>query len=132
LQVFGNDYNTPDGSCIRDYIYVVDLAKAHVKAVARLLQHEEEDRYEEKEPYEVFNLGSGAGCSVLELIGEFELVTGKPLPYQIVGRRAGDIEQVWADPTKANKKLRWKADTPIGTILQSAWAWECMMNNRSL
>lgn len=118
LQVFGNDYATPDGSCIRDYIYVVDLAKAHLSAVERLLAGKA------KAPYEVFNLGTGRGVSVLELIREFEQVTGKPLPYRIAGRRSGDIEQIWADPSKANTELQWKGDTPIRTVLQSAWDWE--------
>ncbi|MCL1974306.1 MAG: UDP-glucose 4-epimerase GalE [Bacteroidetes bacterium] len=121
LQVFGNDYRTPDGSCIRDYIYVVDLAKAHVAAVERMLQGLQ------KSSYEIFNLGTGTGRSVLELIKAFEQVTGKPLPYQITGRRAGDIEQIWADPSKANQALKWKADTPLQTILQSAWEWQLMI-----
>jgi UDP-glucose 4-epimerase len=125
LQVFGNDYNTPDGSCIRDYIYVGDLAKAHVAAVERLLQGKEKERYD------VFNLGTGKGLSVLELIREFEQVYGKPLPYRIVGRRAGDIEQIWADPSKANRELQWRADTPIQTVLQSAWDWERALYNRN-
>ena len=118
LQVFGNDYNTPDGSCIRDYIYVVDLAQAHVAAVARLLSSMEQ------KAYEVFNIGTGTGRSVLELIRAFEHVTGKPLPYMIAGRRSGDIEQIWANPSKANRELHWKADTPIEAILKTAWEWE--------
>jgi UDP-glucose 4-epimerase len=121
LQVFGNDYNTHDGSCIRDYIYVVDLAKAHVVAVERLL------RGMQKSSYEVFNLGTGTGRSVLELIRAFEQATGKPLPFQIAGRRAGDIEQIWADPSKANQALNWKANTPLQTILKSAWEWQLMI-----
>jgi UDP-glucose 4-epimerase len=118
LRVFGNDYNTPDGSCIRDYIYVVDLAKAHVKAIGRMLT------VEDREQVEVFNLGTGNGVSVLELIRAFEAATGVKLPYVIVGRREGDIEQVWAKPDKANKVLGWKADTPIRDVLLSAWKWE--------
>ena len=118
LQIFGNDYHTPDGTCIRDYIYVVDLAKAHVAAVARMLQGKENP------PYEVFNLGTGAGRSVWALVQAFEQVIGKPLPYTVAERRAGDVEQIWADPSKANRELHWKADTPLQTILQSAWAWE--------
>ncbi len=118
LRVFGNDYNTPDGSCIRDYIYVVDLAKAHVKAIGRMLT------VEDREQVEVFNLGTGKGVSVLELIRAFEAATGVKLPYVIVGRREGDIEQVWAKPDKANKVLGWKADTPIRDVLLSAWKWE--------
>ena len=118
LKVFGNDYNTPDGSCIRDYIYVVDLAKAHVKAVERMLQGTA------TEQVEVFNLGTGKGLSVLEILNTFMQVTGVNIPYQIVGRREGDIEQVWAKPDKANAVLGWKADTPIEDLLFSAWKWE--------
>ena len=118
LKVFGNDYNTPDGSCIRDYIYVVDLAKAHVKAVERMLNHQA------TEQVEVFNLGTGRGLSVLEILNTFMQVTGVNVPYQIVGRREGDIEQVWAKPDKANNVLGWKADTPIEDVLLSAWRWE--------
>lgn len=118
LKVFGNDYNTPDGSCIRDYIYVVDLAKAHVKAVERMLQGTA------TEQVEVFNLGTGRGLSVLEILNTFMQVTGVNVPYQIVGRREGDIEQVWAKPDKANNILGWKADTPIEDVLLSAWKWE--------
>lgn len=118
LKVFGNDYNTPDGSCIRDYIYVVDLAKAHVKAVERMLNHQA------TEQVEVFNLGTGRGLSVLEILNTFMQVTGVKVPYQIVGRREGDIEQVWAKPDKANNVLGWKADTPIEDVLLSAWRWE--------
>ena len=118
LKVFGNDYNTPDGSCIRDYIYVVDLAKAHVKAVERMLSGKA------SEQVEVFNLGTGRGLSVLEILNTFMQVTGVNVPYQIVGRREGDIEQVWAKPDKANTVLGWKADTPIEQVLLSAWKWE--------
>ena len=118
LKVFGNDYNTPDGSCIRDYIYVVDLAKAHVKAVERMLNHQA------TEQVEVFNLGTGRGLSVLEILNTFMQVTGVNVPYQVVGRREGDIEQVWANPDKANNVLGWKADTPIEDVLLSAWKWE--------
>ena len=118
LKVFGNDYNTPDGSCIRDYIYVVDLAKAHVKAIERML------KAKDREQVEVFNLGTGTGLSVLTLINEFEAATGVKVPYTIVGRREGDIEQVWAAPKKANEVLDWKADTPIHDVLASAWKWE--------
>jgi UDP-glucose 4-epimerase len=118
LKVYGNDYNTPDGSCIRDYIYVVDLAKAHVKAVERMLNNESNDQVE------IFNLGTGRGLSVLEIIDTFIKTTGVDIPYEIVGRREGDIEQVWANPQKANEILGWKADTPIEDILLSAWNWE--------
>lgn len=118
LKVFGNDYNTPDGSCIRDYIYVVDLAKAHVKAVDRMLNNDSDEQVE------LFNLGTGRGMSVLEVLHAFMQVTGIDVPYQIVGRREGDIEQVWAKPDKANEVLGWKADTPIEEVLLSAWNWE--------
>lgn len=118
LRVFGDDYNTPDGSCIRDYIYVVDLAKAHVKAIDRML------KVCDREQVEIFNLGTGTGLSVLTLIKEFEAATGVKVPYTIVGRREGDIEQVWAEPRKANEVLGWKADTPIRDVLASAWKWE--------
>lgn len=118
LRVFGSDYNTPDGSCIRDYIYVVDLAKAHVRAVERMLGSQAEDRIE------IFNLGTGHGVSVFELINTFTRVTGVKIPYEVVDRREGDIEQVWANPTKANQVLGWKADTPLEDVLLSAWRWE--------
>ena len=118
LKVFGHDYNTPDGSCIRDYIYVVDLAKAHVKAVERMLAGNP------TEQVEVFNLGTGRGLSVLEILHTFMQVTGVNVPYQIVGRREGDIEQVWAKPDRANHVLGWVADTPIEEVLLSAWKWE--------
>ena len=123
LKVFGDDYNTPDGSCIRDYIYVVDLAKAHVKAVERMLAGLP------TEQVEVFNLGTGRGLSVLEIIRTFMQVTGVNIPYQIVGRREGDIEQVWAKPDKANNVLGWKADTPVEEVLLSAWNWEKKLRN---
>ncbi len=123
LKVFGDDYNTPDGSCIRDYIYVVDLAKAHVKAIDRMLHAQD------REQVEVFNLGTGTGLSVLTLIHEFEAATGVKIPYTIVGRREGDIEQVWAAPKKANEVLGWKADTPIRDVLASAWKWEKHIRN---
>ena len=118
LRVYGNDYNTPDGSCIRDYIYVVDLAKAHVKAVERMLTGKAEEQVE------VFNLGTGRGLSVMEIVNTFMQVTGVKVPYEIVGRREGDIEQVWAKPDKANNVLGWRADTPIEDVLLSAWNWE--------
>ena len=118
LRVFGDDYNTPDGSCIRDYIYVVDLAKAHVKALDRMLTGQAEEQVE------VFNLGTGRGLSVLEIIRSFEKATGVKVPYTIVGRREGDIEQVWAKPDKANNVLGWCADTPTEEVLRSAWNWE--------
>ena len=123
LKVYGNDYNTPDGSCIRDYIYVVDLAKAHVKAVERMLTGKAQEQVE------VFNLGTGRGLSVLEIVHTFMQVTGVKVPYEIVGRREGDIEQVWAKPDKANQVLGWSADTPIADVLLSAWNWEKKLRN---
>ena len=123
LKVFGDDYNTPDGSCIRDYIYVVDLAKAHVKAVERMLAGIP------TEQVEVFNLGTGRGLSVLEIVRDFVEATGVNVPYQIVGRREGDIEKVWANPKKANEVLGWKADTPVKDVLVSAWNWEKHLRN---
>lgn len=118
LRVFGNDYPTPDGSCIRDYIHVVDLAKAHVIAVKRLIENKTET------PIEIFNLGTGRGLSVLEIIKTFEQVTGVKLNYEIVARREGDIEQVWADPVRANKVLGWTAETSVEDTLLSAWKWQ--------
>lgn len=117
LSVFGNDYNTRDGSCIRDYIDVVDLAKAHVLAISRILE-------KDSDPVEVFNLGTGNGVSVLELVKTFEEATGVKVNYKIVGRRAGDVEQVYADCTKANEVLRWKATTPLAETLANAWNWQ--------
>lgn len=118
LSVFGDDYNTPDGSAIRDYINVVDLAKAHVIAIARLLEGKN------KAGYEVFNLGTGNGLSVLEIVNGFEKATGLKLNYKIVPRRAGDIEKIWADTTYANEELGWKAEAGLEETLLSAWNWE--------
>lgn len=126
LSVFGDDYDTPDGSCIRDFIYVVDLAKAHVIAMNRILEDKQ------KESVEVFNIGTGRGLSVLELINAFEKSTGVKLNYQIVGRRAGDIVKVWADPTLANTELGWKADTPIEETLRSAWNWQLHLREKGI
>ncbi len=120
LSVFGNDYNTPDGSCIRDYIYVCDLAKAHVAALDRLTGRDSQM----EENIEFFNLGTGKGLSVLEVLNAFVNATGIDVPYKIAPRRAGDVEQVWADPAKANNVLGWRADTPVEDIMKSAWAWE--------
>ena len=111
LSVFGDDYNTPDGSCIRDYINVVDLAKAHVVAMDRIMKQKQEEKVE------VFNIGTGRGLSVLELIHAFEESTGVKLNYQIVGRRAGDIEQVWANPDRANNVLGWNLPSKILYVL---------------
>ncbi len=118
LKVFGNDYDTPDGSAMRDYINVVDLAKAHVVAINRLLQGKN------KSNYEIFNLGTGKGASVLEMVNSFEKATGLKLKYKIVDRRAGDIEKIWADTTYANNELGWKAEKTIEETLLSAWNWE--------
>ncbi len=118
LKIFGNDYNTPDGSAIRDYINVVDLAAAHVTAISRLIG------MKNASPLEIFNLGTGKGSSVLEVVGTFEQVTGVKVNHTIVGRRAGDIEQTWADTTKANQVLGWKAKYTLGETLLSAWNWE--------
>ena len=118
LKVFGNDYNTPDGTCIRDYIYVVDLAKAHVKAMERVLEHPETDKVE------VFNIGTGRGLSTLEVVESFEKATGVKLPWSFAPRREGDIEKVWGDVSKANKVLGWKAETPTEEVLASAWRWQ--------
>lgn len=126
LSVFGNDYNTPDGSCIRDFIYVVDLAKAHVTAMERMLEDKGEG------PVEIFNLGTGRGASVLELINTFEEKTGVKVPHKIVGRREGDIEKIWANPKRANEVLGWAADTPLDVTLQTAWDWQCRLRERGV
>jgi UDP-glucose 4-epimerase len=118
LKVFGDDYKTPDGSCIRDYLHVVDLAKAHVIAVKRLLEGRN------KKNYEVFNLGTGTGVSVIEAIRSFERVAGMKLKYRITGRRAGDIEKIWADPSFANKELGWKTLSSLDEAMRTAWEWE--------
>jgi UDP-glucose 4-epimerase len=124
LKVFGNDYDTPDGTGIRDYIHVVDLARAHVKAIQRLLAKKND------KPYEVFNLGTGKGLSVLEIINTFVKATGQKVNYKIYPRRAGDIACVYADTTLANQVLDWKADTPLEETLRSAWNWEKYVRNR--
>lgn len=118
LSVFGNDYPTPDGTCIRDYIHVVDLAKAHVVALQRLIDRKNE------ESVEVFNLGTGKGSSVLEVIKTFEKVSGKKLPYKIVNRREGDVIEAYADTSKANQVLGWKTQLTLEEALTSAWKWE--------
>ena len=118
ISIFGGDYNTADGTAIRDYIYVGDLALAHIVAIERLLNGENES------PMEVFNLGTGKGNSVLEVVKAFEKVTGIKVNYEITNRRSGDIEQVWADTSVANEMLKWKADTQLETALQTAWRWE--------
>ena len=126
LSVFGDDYDTPDGSCIRDYINVVDLAKAHVYAIDRILQHKQQEKVE------VFNIGTGKGLSVLELVHAFEKSTGIKLNYRITGRRAGDIVKVWADPKKANEVLGWKAQETIEDTLRSAWNWQVKLKEKGV
>lgn len=123
LSVFGDDYNTPDGSCIRDYINVVDLAVAHVFALNRLFEQKSTSNYE------FFNVGTGNGISVLEIVNSFEKVTGVKLNYKIVGRREGDIEQIYADTEKGNKELGWKAQHSLDETLLSAWNWEKRIRN---
>lgn len=118
LSVFGNDYPTPDGTGVRDYIHVVDLAKAHVAALNRLIEAKNKDNFE------VFNVGTGAGSSVLEVIKTFEKVSEKPLNYKIVARRPGDVISAYADTTKANEVLGWKAEFNLEDALRSAWAWQ--------
>ena len=126
LSVFGDDYNTPDGSCIRDFINVVDLAKAHVIAIDRILNDKQKDKVE------IFNIGTGTGLSVLQLIHAFEKATGVKLNYKIVGRRVGDIEKVWANPELANKELGWKAVETIEDTLKSAWNWQLKLRERGI
>ena len=118
LSVFGDEYPTPDGTCIRDYIHVVDLAKAHVVALKRLLENKN------KSNFETFNLGTGTGSSVLEVIHSFERVSGEKLNYKIVGRREGDIISAYAETTKANKELGWKSGLNLDDAMRSAWKWE--------
>ena len=117
LTIFGNDYNTEDGTCIRDYIYVVDLAKAHVAAMARVLD-------KETDKIEYFNIGTGSGNSTLEIVTTFEKATGVKVNWKFGPRREGDIEKIWGDCTKANTVLGWKADTPLEDVLASAWKWQ--------
>ncbi|MBT8377434.1 MAG: UDP-glucose 4-epimerase GalE [Bacteroidia bacterium] len=123
LAVFGDDYPTPDGTCIRDYIHVVDLAKAHVVALRRLIEQNN------KSNYEVFNLGTGKGSSVLEVINAFESVTGQKLNYKIVGRREGDVTAAYADTTKAKKVLGWQTVLSLEDALSSAWKWQQKITN---
>ena len=118
LSVFGDDYDTPDGSCLRDYIDVVDLAKAHVVAITRMV----EDKNKEK--YEIFNVGTGNGVSVLELVESFQRVNELKLNYKIAPRRPGDVVAIWADTSLANNELGWKAERSLDDTLRSAWAWE--------
>src|SRR5574344_14458 len=117
LKIFGNDYDTPDGTCIRDYIYVVDLAKAHVKAMARVLDMD-------TDPIEYFNIGTGKGVSTLEVVESFEKATGVKVNWTYAPRREGDIEKVWGNVDMANNILGWKAETPLEDVLLSAWKWQ--------
>lgn len=124
LSVFGDDYDTPDGTCIRDYIHVVDLAKAHIKAIERMFGEKDAGRYE------VFNIGTGTGYSVLDIIKSFERVSGVRLNYRITPRRAGDIEKIWADPSKANGVLGWTAEETLDSMMASAWAWQKKLSGK--
>jgi UDP-glucose 4-epimerase len=125
ITVFGDDYDTPDGSCIRDYIHVVDLGKAHVAALKLM----EKNNFA---GYDVFNIGTGVGNSVLEIIAAFERETGVKLNYQIGPRRSGDIVKVWGDVSKSADQLQWKAERGIGTMMVSAWEWEKYISNNPL
>lgn len=122
LTVFGDDYNTTDGTCIRDYIHVMDLAEAHVFAIHRLINGEQ------KEPFEVFNIGTGNGSSVLEVIQAFEKANGIPVPHKIGPRRAGDVVQVWAETNKVEHVLGWKAKRTLETMLKDAWNWQTKLS----
>jgi UDP-glucose 4-epimerase len=124
LKVFGDDYDTPDGSCIRDYLHVTDLAKAHVVAVKRLIESKN------KKAYEVFNLGTGKGVSVFEAIHSFERVTGIKVNYSVTGRRQGDIVMIWADPSLANSELGWKTVFSLDDCMRSAWNWEKLIRQK--
>lgn len=126
LSVFGDDYSTPDGSCIRDFINVVDLAKAHVVAIDRMVGNKSDEKVE------IFNLGTGNGVSVLELIRVFEKVSGEKLNYKIVGRRVGDIEKIWAEPKHANEVLGWKAVENIEDTMASAWKWQLKLREKGI
>lgn len=118
LSVFGDDYPTPDGSCLRDYIDIVDLAKAHVAAIRRMIDDKNKERYE------IFNIGTGRAVSVFELVKTFERVNGLKLNYKVAPRRAGDVVAIWADTSLANRELGWKAERSLDDTLRSAWAWE--------
>jgi UDP-glucose 4-epimerase len=122
LSVFGGDYKTPDGTCIRDFIHVVDLAKAHIVALERLTQNRNLSNNE------IFNLATGKGYSILETIKSFEKVSGEKLNYKIVGRRPGDVEQIWADTSYANDVLGWKAERDLDNMMLTAWTWEMALN----
>ena len=125
LKIFGNDYDTPDGTCIRDYIYVVDLAKAHVKAMIRVLDVD-------TEAIEYFNVGTGRGVSTYEVVDKFEKATGVKVNWSYAPRREGDIEKVWANPDKANHVLGWKAETSLEETLKTAWNWQLKLRERGI
>ena len=122
LKVFGDDYDTPDGTAIRDYIHVVDLAKAHVRAIERMLN------YEQKKSYEYFNIGTGKGSSVLEVIQAFERINQTKVPYRVIDRRAGDIAKIYADTTRGNEDLDWRAQLNLDDMMKSAWEWQKTLN----
>ncbi len=126
LLVYGNDYNTKDGSCVRDYIHVVDIAKAHVISIERLLNKKH------KKAYEVFNLGTGTGFTVLETIQTFEKVSQVKLTYEITGRRSGDVEKVYADTKLANEELGWKAERDLENMLSTAWQWQLQLKENNI
>jgi len=125
LKIFGNDYDTPDGTCIRDYIYVVDLAKAHVKAMQRVLDMD-------TDPIEYFNVGTGRGVSTYEVVDKFEKATGVKVNWSYAPRREGDIEKVWANPNKANNVLGWKAEANLEDTLRSAWNWQLKLREKGI
>lgn len=125
LKVFGNDYDTVDGTCIRDYIYVVDLAKAHVKAMTRVLDTD-------SDKLEVFNVGTGTGVTTKQIVDAFEKSTGVKLNWTFAPRRSGDIEKVWANPEKANNVLGWKAETSLEDTLKSAWNWQVKLREEGI
>ncbi|MCI7310822.1 MAG: UDP-glucose 4-epimerase GalE [Prevotella sp.] len=125
LKIFGNDYDTSDGTCIRDYIYVVDLAKAHVKAMARVLDMD-------TEPIEIFNVGTGRGVTTYEVVEKFEKATGVKVNWTYAPRREGDIEKVWANPDKANNVLGWKAEANLEDVLKTAWDWQVKLRENGI
>lgn len=126
MKVFGTDYNTPDGSCIRDYIHVVDVARAHVVAIDRMLTGKT------KSKYELFNLGTGKGLSVLEIINAFEKITGVKVNYECVERRSGDVEKVYSDTSFANNELGWKTTHTLEDMIVSAWSWEQVLQKKAM
>ena len=123
LNVFGGDYNTADGTCVRDYIHVVDIAKAHIVAIERLIN------MNNTENFEVYNIGTGLGYSVLDIINAFEKATNIKINYQIVDRRPGDVEAVFADTNLANNKLGWSAERDMENMMKTAWNWELAQKN---